>query len=207
MVPEEAAERFSRLYTSTYAAVLAYALRRTTSRQDAEDVVSATYLTAWRHLDEVADARVPLAWLYRVAAGHVANQRRGSGRFAALRLRLFSVPVPQRSNNPADAAVAEADAGSVLAALATLSAGDQELLRLTAFEGLSPTEIAAAWGLPSRLVRVRLHRARRRLQAALDRQADGSDVKRTSPGGHNEMRTSPSGVSPDDDREDDERPT
>ena len=200
-------ERFTRLYTETYSAVLAYALRRTANRQDAEDLVSATYLTAWRRLDDVADAPVPLAWLYRVAAGHLANQRRSSRRFTALRIRLFSVPVPQRSNNPADAAVAEADAALVLAALATLSAGDQELLRLTAFEGLSPADIAAAWGVPSRLVRVRLHRARRRLEAALDRQAGGSSMKRTSPGGHNEMRTSPSGASPDNDREDDERPT
>lgn len=206
MAPEEATERFIRLYEATYRAVLAYALRRTANRQDAEDVVSATYLTAWRRLDDVLDARVPLAWLYRVAAGHLANQRRSGGRFTALRVRLFSVTPPQRSNNPADTADADAGIDAVLAALATLSAGDQELLRLTAFEGLTPAEIASAWGVPSRLVRVRLHRARRRLQAALDRQADGSEVKRTSPGGHNEMK-SPSGVSPDEDREDDEQPT
>lgn len=206
MAPEDAAERFTRLYTETYSAVLAYALRRTSDRDDADDVVAATFLTAWRRLDDVLDAPVPLAWLYRVAAGHLANQRRSSRRFTALRVRLFSVPPPQRSSNPADVAAADTDIEAVLDALASLSAGDQELLHLTGFEGLSPAEIASAWGVPSRLVRVRLHRARRRLQTALDRQADGSDVKRTPSGGHEQM-TKPSGASPDDDREHNEEPT
>lgn len=178
--------------------MLAYALRRTATPHDAEDVVAATYLTAWRRLDDVLDATVPVAWLYRVAAGHLANQRRGSGRLAAFRHRLFPVPPPPP--DPADAPVAAENRASVLRALATLSAADQELLRLVAFEELSPTEIAEVWGVPSRLVRVRLHRARRRLQAALERRAEPSTrrrLKRKPSDGHNEMREPPEGPSPD----------
>jgi Sigma-70 region 2 len=40
--------RFRAVYDANYHRVLGYALRRTTSRQDAEDVVADTFLTAWR---------------------------------------------------------------------------------------------------------------------------------------------------------------
>lgn len=186
---------------STYADVVTYTLRRITSRENVDDVVAATYLTAWQRLDDVVGANIPVAWLYRVAAGHLANQRRSDRRLAALRVRLFSLPPPPRSDDPADTAVSETGADSVLAALATLSTGDQELLRLAGFEELSPGEIAEAWGVPSRFVRVRLHRARRRLQATLDLQAETStsrhEVKRT-PAGENRETTTPSGSSPED---------
>ena len=188
------------MYRSTYTDVLAYALRRTATPHDAEDVVAATYLTAWRRLDDVLDTTVPVAWLYQVAAGHLANQRRGDRRLAAFRHRLFSVPPPPPPD-PADAPAAEENRSSVLKALATLPSADQELLRLVAFEELSPAEIAEAWGVPSRLVRVRLHRARRRLQAALERHAEPSTrrrpMKRKPSGGHNEAKGPSDGPSPD----------
>lgn len=42
----EAQERFTALYEDTYQQILAYALRRTSDRQTADDVVSSTYLVA-----------------------------------------------------------------------------------------------------------------------------------------------------------------
>ncbi len=55
------------------------------------------------------------------------------------------------------------------AALATLPERDQEILMLTAWESLTPREIAAVVGIPANLVRVRLHRARSRLADRLTR--------------------------------------
>jgi DNA-directed RNA polymerase specialized sigma24 family protein len=53
-------------------------------------------------------------------------------------------------------------------ALARLSADDRELITLTAWEGLSPTEIAAVLDIDPGTARVRLHRARRRFKKFLD---------------------------------------
>ncbi len=58
------------------------------------------------------------------------------------------------------------------AALAVLSERDREALRLVAWEGLDPERAARAAGCSRGAFAVRLHRARRRLEAALadDRQ-------------------------------------
>ena len=57
-------ERFERLYDACYAPVLGYACRRTDSIDDARDVVSETFMTAWRRLDEVPDGDRARLWLF-----------------------------------------------------------------------------------------------------------------------------------------------
>jgi predicted DNA-binding protein (UPF0251 family) len=59
------------------------------------------------------------------------------------------------------------DIEEVRQALARLSADDRELLLLTNWEGLSPTEVAVAMGIPAGTVRSRLHRARQQLRRQL----------------------------------------
>lgn len=44
----EAAERFDALFDAHYAEVLAYALRRTASRAEAEDIAAETFAVACR---------------------------------------------------------------------------------------------------------------------------------------------------------------
>jgi RNA polymerase sigma-70 factor (ECF subfamily) len=56
----------------------------------------------------------------------------------------------------------------VLRALATLPEKDREVLILTAWEELTPHEAAAVVGVTPAAIRVRLHRARKRLRSALD---------------------------------------
>ena len=54
-------------------------------------------------------------------------------------------------------------------ALGRLSPADQEVLRLTAWEDLGVDEVAVVLGCGSRAAAMRLHRARRRLRAEIDR--------------------------------------
>ena len=56
----------------------------------------------------------------------------------------------------------------VRAALAALSERDREIVTLTAWEGLTPKQIAVVTGTSANVVRVRLHRARARLKRELD---------------------------------------
>ena len=46
-------ERFRRLFHDAYRPMLAYALRRTENRADAEEVVAETLLVAWRRRREL----------------------------------------------------------------------------------------------------------------------------------------------------------
>ena len=52
--------------------------------------------------------------------------------------------------------------------MAALSVRDREILTMTAWEGLTPKQIAKVMGTSANVVRVRLHRARARLKQELE---------------------------------------
>jgi RNA polymerase sigma factor (sigma-70 family) len=152
-------ERFRRVYADHFDAILGYALRRA-SAEDAADVAADTFLVAWRRLADVPEPPATRLWLYGVARRCLANQRRGARRrndlSTALRADLLSL-VPDHSA----ATVARLDAS---AGIDRLPRGERELVRLAAWEGLEPREIAEVLGLSAVVVRKRLSRARARLR-------------------------------------------
>jgi RNA polymerase sigma factor (sigma-70 family) len=154
-------DRFERLFREHYAAVRGYALRRT-GRDVVPDVVSETFLVAWRRLDDVPDDALP--WLYGVARRVLANQRRSAGRGAALAHRLAASEPPAEAPDPAERV---GDAELVRGALARLSEPYREALMLVAWHGLSGARAARAAGCSRAAFGVRLHRARTALAREL----------------------------------------
>jgi RNA polymerase sigma-70 factor (ECF subfamily) len=63
----------------------------------------------------------------------------------------------------------EAEFVELISALGQLSPSDQELLRLSAWDGLTREEIARVLGIKANAVDQRIHRARNRLKSRLDR--------------------------------------
>lgn len=66
------------------------------------------------------------------------------------------------------------------AGLASLSSDEHELITLSVWEGLTPREIARVTGLSANVVRVRLHRIRRRLLQRLEQARTGSPERTTT---------------------------
>ena len=166
--------RFDALFSAHQRHVLAYAMRRTATLADAEDVAAETFTIAWRKIEAVP-AEEPLPWLYAVARRVLANHRRGNGRrerLAAL-LRVEDVATPLHAGEDRD--------GPAFVALASLSPADQELLRLVAWEELGNQGIAAVLGITANAVAIRLHRARARFADALARESRGDDPKYLDP--------------------------
>ena len=153
---------FEELYHAHYAALLRYGVRRTT-HDDALDVVAETFLIAWRRPDTVPTDN-PLPWLYATARRVLANHRRSQTRRGRLDERVAATEGPPHVTDHADGVAARTD---VLRALAQLSAGDQEVLMLTEWDGLSATDAAEVLGCTLSAFKVRLHRARRRLAASM----------------------------------------
>jgi RNA polymerase sigma factor (sigma-70 family) len=152
---------FEELFRQNYPAVRGYAMRRT-SPDAAQDAVAETFLVAWRRFDDVpADA---LPWLFGVARRVLANQRRSSGRGAALEQRLAGAD----AGATADMEESVTESEAVRAALNRLSERDREALMLVAWHGLSGRRAARAAGCTRAAFDVRLHRARRRLAAQLE---------------------------------------
>ena len=153
-------ERFAALFNRTHRPLLAYAVRRVTDPADAADIVAETFLVAWRRLDEVPPDEQARPWLFGVARRVLANYYRGEHRRVALGERL-------RTSLAQVVPAAGAGGTVVEVAMERLSPDDRELLRLVAWEALAREEIAMVLQISRATVRVRLHRARRRLLAEM----------------------------------------
>jgi RNA polymerase sigma factor (sigma-70 family) len=153
--------RFRAVFDAAYSPLCRYARHRGLIGPDAEDLVAQTLEIAWRRIDDVPAAE-PLPWLYAVAHNLWRNQARRERRRREL-LARFRASMP----TAAEQDPATAEAGVLRAALASLSDTDQELLRLVAWDGLSPADVAVVLGCSPVAARTRLHRARSRLAARL----------------------------------------
>lgn len=156
--------RFEQLHAEHGRALLGYLLRRATS-DDAVDVLADVLLVVWRRLDEVPAGPSARPWLYAIARRTLANHRRGVRRRDQLTARL-RIQVREALPGGWEDQAHERDVVAV--ALARLEEHDREVLQLTAWEGLTPTDIATALRLPATTVRSRLRRARLRLLVELE---------------------------------------
>ncbi|KGN33385.1 RNA polymerase subunit sigma-24 [Knoellia sinensis KCTC 19936] len=169
--PGQIPERTAALFRQHAARVYAYA-RRHVEESHCDDVVSETFLVAWRRPDQVPEE--PLPWLLVVARNVIANQRRTNRRaddlwFAAVR-QGWTATSPS-----ADQSLIEREA--MIGALESCTRAEREALLLTAWDGLTPEQAAAIADCSTRAFTVRLHRARTRLRAALAAQ----DLHSTEP--------------------------
>ncbi len=144
-------------------------LRRRADASTADDVLGDVLLVVWRRADELPSGD-PLPWCYGIARRCLANHVRGRKRHLRLVQRLSSVRL--------DGGTATDDP-ELEAALAALPATDAEVLRLWAWEGLEPREIALVLGTTANAVSIRLHRAKQRLRSALsDRTSDRTQTRK-----------------------------
>ena len=152
---------FDAVWSSNYEAILAYALRRTDTADDAADVTAETFLTAWRRAQDAPSGEQVRLWLFGIARRVLANQRRSRRRYDRLTQRLGDAIARHPNAPPADGPAGVGEA------FARLRPDDRDLLTLAAVEQLSTTQIAAVLGCAHVTARVRLHRARSRFAREL----------------------------------------
>lgn len=161
---------FSDLYQRTHVDLLAFLLRRCASPEDAADCLAETYLVAWRKRDQMPGGLETRPWLFGVARNLTRRGTELHSRMAAaarelaaqLHLSTAICPAPDRLERD-----------PVTAALADLPELEREIIMMLIWDELAPREIASILGLSANVVRVRAHRARAKLKAALaDRRSD-----------------------------------
>jgi RNA polymerase sigma-70 factor (ECF subfamily) len=158
-------ERFELLFRTHRNRILTYLLRRTESKQDAADLLAETFLIAWRKLEDIPAGDGERLWLYGVARRVLANYRRHERVENTLAGELRAQMATHAEQHfgleasPLDDIITDS--------LNTLSLADRELIELSAWEHLTPAEIARVVGMKSGTVRVRLHRIRRALAGHL----------------------------------------
>jgi RNA polymerase sigma-70 factor (ECF subfamily) len=157
-------EAFEEIVRITYRPVYTLAYRLVGDRQDAEDVCQEAYLRVFRGLGAFrGDARFE-TWLYRIVTNAALSFLRRKGRFGDLRSEPVEVAEPSPDLPLADRTV---DRDALESALQELPIGMRAVVVLKDVYGLSHQEIADELGASVGAVKVRLHRARKRLKDRL----------------------------------------
>jgi RNA polymerase sigma factor (sigma-70 family) len=184
---------FSELFDRYARAVYNHGFRLTAELSCADDIVSATFLEAWRSRDKLDEEGGSLRpWLLGIATNIARNLKRGDRRYRAAALK-FS-PADFIVGDHANAVISRVDDARrlqhALSVLATLNHQEREVVTLCLWEGLDYVTAAQAVGVPVGTIRSRLSRARAKLkkrteaQMGLDRDTrEHSGNRATEPSG------------------------
>jgi RNA polymerase sigma-70 factor (ECF subfamily) len=161
------ADWFEGLYRANVAAVTAYFARRTADPHVVADLTSDTLVTAITSAGSFDPVKGTVrSWIFGIArhvyAAHCEAHGRQQGRL--LRVAGRRDLEADHLGELIDRIDAERAGRSLIAGLADLPDGDRALVELVDIVGLAPKEAAAALGVTSGAVRIRLMRARARLR-------------------------------------------
>ncbi len=171
MPDELASEKATVMFKGDYDRILRYVANILHDHAEAEDLTQETFLRAYRRRDSLRDQAAQTAWLYRIAT-HVCLDR----------LRQFARRAPMEADTDLDEIdVVDPDAPSLQQAterdemstcvqgyLNDLSDSYRAVILLHDMHDLPSSEIAQLLDESVDNVKIRLHRARRQLRAALE---------------------------------------
>jgi RNA polymerase sigma-70 factor, ECF subfamily len=162
-------EAFVELVERTYRQVYTLAARLVGDRHEAEDVAQEAYLRVHRSLRTFRGDSSFQTWLYRIVANTAMTHLRKRGRFGDLADEPETV-LRLADSGPSEG---EVDMDHVRVALNALPDAQRVILLMKDAYGFSCREIADEIGVSEGAVKVRLHRARRRLKDSLYGQPQG----------------------------------
>ncbi|MGW1511017.1 RNA polymerase sigma factor [Streptomyces sp. NPDC002394] len=182
-------EAFRELFRDHAPLVHRHAVRVSGDRGLAEDVVSLTFLEAWRLRERLLDHEAgPRPWLMGIAVNVLRNTRRAARRHQAALARLPARhPVPDFAEELAGRLADAEQLAAVQRALKKLRRSEREVFTLCVWSDLGYAEAAAALGVPVGTVRSRLSRARARLRGL----AEDELRKNRAPWRNRESQTGP----------------
>jgi RNA polymerase sigma-70 factor (ECF subfamily) len=158
------------LYDATVGKVFALAVAILHNRQDAEEVVCATYAYAWSNVARYDVKRAnPLGWLLMMCRSRALDRLR-QRRASATTIDIDSIANSKADNGdpPEDMLLLLQQRGLVHAALAKLTPERRHLISLAFLQGMTHPEIASATGLALGTVKSHVRRALSQLRAALE---------------------------------------
>jgi RNA polymerase sigma factor (sigma-70 family) len=163
---------FEEFYRRHVAVVVRFAARRRSSPEQVVDLVAATWLEVVASIDRFDPARGrTLGWILGIGANLCASsdaRRRQRELEATTRLagqRALTDDDYVRLEQEIDAA---AIAPQLLAAIEQLPPSERAVAELTFVDGLTPIEASSALGIRPPAARMRLARARRKVQATIE---------------------------------------
>jgi RNA polymerase sigma-70 factor, ECF subfamily len=152
-------ECFAELIRRFQSPLLHFLIRRVGSRQDAEDLLQETFLTAYRNLDRYRSTWRFSTWLFTIANRLAVSSRRRK------LVDITAQPIREFSGGDPKANAEENEMRSKLwdAAQKILEPDSFAALWLKYVESMSADQIGRVLGRNANAVRILLHRARNRL--------------------------------------------
>jgi RNA polymerase sigma-70 factor (ECF subfamily) len=147
-------------------AIYAFLVRATDSFALSEDLTQEVFLRVLRYHASYRPDRSFRVWLYAIARNVLADHR--SRRGEATSLDALKSEPPSRDAPPPEILERDETRARVRAALGRLGDGDRELLVLSRFHDMRHAELAELFGCSIGAIKVRVHRALKRLAAALE---------------------------------------
>ncbi|MYY06425.1 RNA polymerase sigma factor [Streptomyces sp. SID4913] len=159
-------DAFGALFDDYAQTVFRYAVRSTGDWSGGEDVVSLTFLEAWRLRGTLRESDEELKpWLLGIATNVLRNTRRAARRHEAALARMpAGAPVPDFADELVSRIHDAEQLAAAQAALRRLKPKEREVFLLCVWDGLDYRGAARALGVPVGTVRSRLSRARKRLR-------------------------------------------
>ena len=158
-------------FESHYNRIYRYALSLMRDATEAEDMTQETFLRAYRQRDSLRDPGALLTWLYRIATHVCLDRLRQRTRRAPLESEadLDEVDPPDPDTPSLQHTLEQSEMSAcVQQYIANLPDSYRAVILLYDLHGLTGPEIAETLGVSLANVKIRLHRARHRLQAALE---------------------------------------
>jgi RNA polymerase sigma-70 factor (ECF subfamily) len=150
------------VFDATAPALLKVALHLARRRDEAEDLVQSTFVTALERSSSFDERRELLPWLSGILAMHARKRLNGRTREAAV-----EVPEPASGEDPLDQASARELEALVARAVDELPATYARAVRAHVEHGVAPRELAEQLGVSRVNARARLHRGLKLLRRAL----------------------------------------
>lgn len=148
--------------------LLRFALRMLNDATDAEDVLQWTFVRAYRGLRAYRPGGYFSSWIYRIALNECRRRMKTRGRQQQCTTDL-DADLPAASKQEPQSVVIAGDRNRMIReAVYALPAHYREVIVLFYFDDLSVEELAQAMGISVSAAKVRLHRGRARLGAALE---------------------------------------
>ncbi|MET1074708.1 MAG: RNA polymerase sigma factor [Umezawaea sp.] len=165
---------FTALFERHAERVWNYAYRLTASWSTADDLLSATFLAAWRKRgDGVLVRESVLPWLYTVAANLARTEWRAGRRRQRVLFRLAEAAVvADHADDLADRSEARDRLRRVVVAVQRLPRSEREVAQLCLLGEMSTADAAALLGIAEVSVRSRVSRARTKLRDLTTRTPD-----------------------------------
>lgn len=164
---EQRERAFDRCYQKHYSAMLCFGISRGQSRADAEEIVAETFVRLWDHWDEMEgrDETAIRKWLY-VTAGNIIKEYR--------RRQIPTVPLEEF-----ESILTDTESGDLMEEEQfrhylkeierELSTLEWELFQLAFLEQTPYEQIMERMSTRPELLRVRIHRLRKKLKKLLPR--------------------------------------